>query len=383
MQAQPDRTASSAGLPSFLDPIAALDAARNATKADVARALAISHPDERTLAVLLSTAADEVLDSLARRAQALTRRHFGRTISLYAPLYLSNYCGGGCVYCGFAADRKQPRRRLDEAETLQEILAMKAMGLEDVLLLTGERCPEADLDYLLQNVRLASRHFHNVTVESFAMTTDEYRALAEAGCTGVTLYQETYDPGTYHRLHRWGPKRDYPYRLEAADRALSAGMRTFGIGALLGLADPLHEAISLYLHARYLCRKYWRSGILVSFPRLCAEPGRFMPEHEVGDRFLARVIYAFRICLPEVPLVLSTREAPRFRDGMAGVGISRMSVASRTTVGGYSDGAVETGVQFDINDGRDARTFCAALRLKGLEPVFKNWDAIFQGGTPA
>lgn len=374
MQAQPDCTA----IPDFLDPSAALAAAGSATTEDAARALGTAHPDERTLAVLLSPAADGLLDAMARRAQALTRRHFGRTISLYAPLYLSNYCGGGCVYCGFAADREQPRRKLEEDETLREILAMKAMGLEEVLLLTGESCPQADFDYLLRNVRLAARHFHNVTVESFAMTTDEYRALVEAGCTGVTLYQETYDPGLYGRLHRWGPKRDYLFRLESADRALSAGMRTFGIGALLGLDDPLREAISLYRHARYLCRKYWRSGILVSFPRLCAEPGRFTPEHGIDDRFLARIVCAFRICLPEVPLVLSTREAPRFRDGMAGIGISRMSVASRTTVGGYSSGAVETGAQFDINDDRSAPEFCSALRRNGLEPVFKNWDAVFQ-----
>jgi 2-iminoacetate synthase len=370
-------------------------------------AIAARSPDIRDLQALLSPTAADFLEPMAQRAEQLTRRHFGRTISLYAPLYLANYCIGGCVYCGFASDREQPRRRLEKTDLAAEIKALKSKGLDDVLLLTGERTPEADFRYLRNCVATAAKHFHNVTVESFAMTTDEYAELAHAGCTGITLYQETYDEVLYLQLHRWGPKRNFQFRLEAPERALAAGMRTVGIGALLGLADPVSETLHLYRHAQYLQKKHWQAGVTISFPRICSQLGGYQPRHEINDAFLAQMIFAFRICLPEVPLVLSTREAPAFRDGIAGVGVSRMSVASRTTVGGYRRASPATGRptsggptriasrrararhvadtsgQFEVNDTRDVKTFCRALRKKGLEPVFKNWDSVFQEIGPA
>jgi len=363
----------------WLDPLPWAACCEQADADSVRFALNSPQPGLREFARLLSPAADAELEAMATRAQAITRRHFGRVISLYVPLYLSNYCSGGCVYCGFAADREQPRRRLEPDELEIECRALKERGFEDVLLLTGERCPQADVDYLRESVRAAARHFHNVTVETFAMTTDEYRSLAAAGCTGVTLYQETYDPALYSRLHRWGPKRDFRFRLEAPERALEAGMRTVGIGALLGLDEPRREAIALLQHAWHLRRRFWRAGVLISFPRLCGAQGHYQPPCPVGDRLLAQIIFAFRIVLPDVPLVLSTREAPAFRDGVAGVGISRMSAASRTTVGGYHDPTRAEAGQFDVSDTRDAETFCGALRAKGLEPVFKNWEAVYRG----
>jgi 2-iminoacetate synthase len=367
------------GMPDWLTPEPWLRAAAHAGKADVARALSSSAPDEHDFAALLSPSAGEVLESLAHRAQSLTRRHFGRTVSLYVPLYLSNYCDGGCAYCGFAADRKQVRSRLPIDAVRLEVAALKQRGFEDVLLLTGERCPDADFEYLLGCVREAAALVHEVSVEAFAMTAGEYGQLAAAGCTGVTLYQETYDPARYAEHHRWGPKRDYASRLDAPSRALSAGIRTAGLGALLGLGDPFHDGIALYRHARHLRRVHWRSGVQVSFPRLRPERGAFHPERPVDDRLFAQMVFALRICLPDVPLVLSTREPAVIRDGLAGVGISRMSVASRTTVGGYAEGHSATGGQFDVNDARDEVAFCSALRGKGLEPVFKHGDAVYRG----
>jgi 2-iminoacetate synthase len=335
-------------------------------------------PGEAQFLALLRADPARELENMARRAQQLTRQHFGRAITLYAPLYLANFCSGGCAYCGFAADRQHPRRRLEPAEVVVELTAMKAMGFEQVLLLTGERTPQADFDYLLANVRAASRVMHEVTVEAFPMTVAEYRQLAEAGCTGVTLYQETYDPEAYARWHRWGPKRDYAARLEAPARALEAGMRTIGLGALLGLADPVRDAVALYRHVCALQTHYWRAGVSVSFPRLRPEAGGFAPPSPVSDTQLAQIILAFRICLPDTPLVLSTRESPTLRDGLAGLGITRMSVASRTTVGGYSQAAVHATGQFAVSDDRDIATFCAMLRQHGLDPVFKNWDAAYR-----
>jgi 2-iminoacetate synthase len=374
------KTGAVAVRPEWLDVEPWLDVARTATPERVRAALSAALPGVREFAALLSPAAGTMLEDMAQKARLLTRHHFGQTISLYTPLYLSNYCGGGCAYCGFAADRRQVRRRLEKAELAAEIRALKAGGLQDVLVLTGERCPEADFEYLRDCVAEVARHFHSVAVESFAMTADEYRALAEAGCTAVTLYQETYDPVLYDRLHRWGAKRDYLFRLDAPERALRAGMRWLGLGVLLGLGDPVADAVALYLHARRLQQLCWRGGVSISFPRLCDEQGKYHPDAVVDDRRLVQMICAFRIAFPEVPLVLSTRERPELRDAMAGVGISRMSVASRTTVGGYAEDAAETGGQFEVNDQRDAPAFCMALRAKGLEPVFKTWDAVLDRG---
>lgn len=326
---------------------------------------------------LLQPKSDTELEAMAQRARMLTRRHFGQTISLYAPLYLSNYCSGGCVYCGFASDREQPRTRLSKSELNQELSALRQNGLDDILLLTGERTEKAGFDYVLECVETAAETFDSVGIETFAMSDDEYRQLVDAGCTSITLYQETYDRKLYANLHRWGPKRDYANRIEAPARALAAGMRSAGLGVLLGLKDPAPDLACLMRHALYLRRKFWKSGVMLSFPRICAQQGGYEPAYEISDRFLAQAVFAFRICLPDVPLVLSTRENRRLRDNLAGTGISRMSVASRTTVGGYRRGAGNSHGQFEVNDNRDVDTFCGILHKKGLEPVFKNWDACF------
>jgi len=363
--------------PAWLDPAPWIETAHVAGERRFRAALIAEAPGYREFAALLSAAARQHVEAMARRARDITRRHFGKTISMYMPLYLSNYCTGGCVYCGFASDRQQPRRRLNRNELLSEIAVLSDLGIEDVLLLTGERSPAADFDYLCECVVAAAKHFHSVTVESFAMTRDEYKVLADAGCVRVTLYQETYDPELYAALHRWGPKRDFRFRLEAPARALQAGMRTVGMGVLLGLGDPVSEAISLLQHLTHIRKEFWQGGVSVSFPRVRPQAGGYEPPCPISEQYLAQLIFAFRICLPDVPLVLSTRESQHFRDGMAGIGINRMSVASKTTVGGYAHQAAGDG-QFDVSDTRDVEEFCAMLRGKGLEPVFKNWDAVFQ-----
>lgn len=362
-------------IPDWLNPAPWLN--RTFLAADVQHALGAESPDEETLAALLSPAASAFIELMAARAQALTRRHFGRTVQLYVPLYLSSWCSGGCAYCGFASDRDTDRHALDFAAVEKELTAIKAMGFEEVLLLTGERSKEADLDYLRECVALAGKKFHNVAIEVFPMAEKEYRSLAEAGCTGVTLYQETYHPETYDQMHRWGPKKDFFQRLEAPKRALSGGLRFAGIGALLGLSDPRYDMLALYRHARHLQKTHWQSGLTISFPRIRNEAGGFVAPHPVDEKLLAQIIFAFRICLPDVPLVLSTRESAAFRDGMAGLGCNKMSIASKTTVGGYGDEGSEEG-QFDVSDDRGLDEFCAMLRDHELEPVFKNWDQAYR-----
>jgi 2-iminoacetate synthase len=364
-----------AKLPEWLNPEPWFN--RSFSAPDVRHALGAEAPDEETLAALLSPAAAEFLEPMAVRAQALTRRHFGRTMQLYTPLYLSSFCPGGCAYCGFASDRKTERHRLSFEQVETELAALKKMGLEEVLLLTGERTPQADFDYVKQCVELAAGYFHNVTIEIFPMSGNEYEQLAEAGCTGVTLYQETYHPETYAKMHRWGPKSDMPERIDAPARALGGGLRFAGLGALLGLADPVFDLLALYRHVRHLQKTQWQAGLTVSFPRIQNEAGGFQAPHPVSERQLAQYIFAFRICLPDVPLVLSTRESAAFRDGMAGLGINKMSVASKTTVGGYGDEGSDEG-QFDVNDSRGVKEFCKMLRSQELEPVFKNWDTTYR-----
>lgn len=336
-------------------------------------AIASSDSSLERMAILLSKSADEYLEDMAQRAHQLTIKHFGRTISLYVPLYLSNYCNGGCAYCGFASDRSQQRHRLEKEGILKECQAIRLKGCDDVLLLTGEETKEADFRYLLEAVQTSSSFFHSVSVEAFAMTEERYRGLVEAGCTGVTLYQETYDPDLYDQMHRWGEKKDFEFRLNAAEAVAAAGMRSIGIGALLGLGDPVREALCLFAHALHLRKTYWKTGVMLSFPRLRNEAGSFAAPCPVSDRQLAQIIFAFRLCMPDVPLVLSTREPVSFRDHMAGNGISRMSVASKTTVGGYHQPVDEPG-QFDVSDTRGVDEFCAALQARNLQPVFKNWD---------
>ncbi|WP_449258863.1 2-iminoacetate synthase ThiH [Chlorobium limicola] len=336
-------------------------------------------PDETRFREMLSPESSWTLERLAAESRAITLRRFGRTMTLYAPLYLSNHCPSGCAYCGFASDRTTPRRRLEQNELHTELAAMKNLGISDILLLTGERTRNADFDYLRRSVETAASHMQRVSIEAFPMSTEEYRELARAGCTGITIYQETYDRERYARLHRWGPKKDYAERLDTPSRALEGGIKTAGLGVLLGLADPLQDALMLYRHIRHLGRTWWRAGLSISFPRIRPQTGGYQPPFSVSDHQLARMIFAFRIALPDVELVLSTRESPAFRDGMAGLGITRMSIASRTTVGGYTEPDNNKNGQFHIHDDRSAEEFCKALKAKQIEPVFKNWEHAYNG----
>jgi 2-iminoacetate synthase len=349
-----------------------------ATESEVRAAIYSEEHSLQQLSLLLSPVAGKFLEEIAQRASQITRRFFGKTISLYVPLYLSNHCVGGCAYCGFAADRKIKRKKLDKTEILKEMTAIKKMGFEDILLLTGERTPEADFDYVLEAVKMAADMFSMVSIETFPMTVDEYAALAEAGCAGVTMYQETYDEKLYAQLHRWGPKKDFLFRFTTPERAAQAGIRQIGLGVLLGLGEPFSDLLQLFLHIRALQKIYWQTGFSVSFPRLRPEVGNFKACCSVSDKALAQFIWAFRICLPQAHLTLSTRESSSFRNGIAGIGITKMSAGSRTSVGGYLAKEQQDDGQFQVNDARDVSEICDMLKKKKLEPVFKNWDAAFR-----
>ena len=348
-----------------------------AGRADAEQALEKERLSPADLAALLSPAADALLERMASRSAEITRQRFGRTIQIYAPLYLSSYCSNRCLYCGFSADNKIARRVLTIEEAEQEALILQQRGFNHILLVSGEAPAKLGVDYLSElAVRLRDR-FASISIEVQPLSTEEYARLFQAGITSVAVYQETYNRITYEKVHPDGKKRDFDYRLATPARVAAAGMREIGIGALLGLADWRAEGLALGLHLAWLRRAFWRTALTVSFPRMRPAEGEFKPIVPAGETDLARLIFALRIFDPDVGLVLSTREEARFRDGMIGLGPTRYSAGSCTIPGGYSD-AGATGEQFAIGDHRSINEVCLAIRQQGFDPIRKDWDAVFQ-----
>jgi 2-iminoacetate synthase len=320
---------------------------------------------------------DAQLETLAGLAHRSTSQRFGRTIQLYAPLYLSNECHNGCKYCGFSADNHDLRRKtLNDDEILREAEHLQLQGFRHILLLTGEAPEAAGVDYIEHVVNLLAPKFSSLSLEVFPMLRDEYQRLVDAGVDGLTLYQETYDQSIYPDLHPYGPKSDFQFRLEGPERGAEAGLRRVGIGALLGLGDYLSDAFYTGLHARYLMQRFWRTQVTISFPRLRPAEGGFTPRSIVSDRQLTQLICALRLLLPDAGLILSTRESAELRDNLLPLGITQMSAGSCTAPGGY-EGDEGDGEQFAISDHRTPEQIRAILAERGYEAVWKDWDGAF------
>ncbi|MBN1824857.1 MAG: 2-iminoacetate synthase ThiH [Candidatus Eisenbacteria bacterium] len=349
-----------------------------ATAAEVRAALRRERRDLRDLAALLSPAAAELLEETARASAALTARRFGRTILLYAPLYLSNECVNVCTYCGFRADLDVKRSTLSPGEIDEGLGFLARLGFRHVLLVTGEHPKKIPLDYLEDGVRRARRRFPSVSIEVEPLDSAGYGRIVAAGADGVTLYQETYDRDRYGEYHPRGPKSDYDNRLEALSRAAEAGIRRVNLGALLGLAPWREEMFRLALHASYLTRRYWKTHVSISFPRIREAAGHFVPPFPVGDRELTQMLAALRLFLPDAGLVVSTRERPRLRDGLARIGATQMSAGSRTEPGGYLHPDEAEG-QFEVDDSRSPAEVADRLRELGLDPVWKDWEEALHG----
>ena len=351
----------------------------SAGPAEVETALAAEDRSLRDLAALLSPHARPYLESMAREAQRLTRWHFGRTISLYAPLYISNLCAADCVYCGFSykSGVREKRLTLKPDQIRKECESLAAYGFQNVLLLTGEAPKVIGVDDIANAVAIAREYFHSVSVEVYSMDESGYATLVQSGLEGVTLYMETYDRDVYRQVHLDGEKRDYDYRLDAIERAGRAGARRLSIGALLGLADWRADALWMALHARYLQKACWRSAIGVSFPRLRHTPARFHIEKTVTDADLVQLIVAMRLFLPEAGFNLSTREPAAFRDRLMRLGVTHMSAGSSTQPGGYSEDSVDALEQFAIEDTRPASEVVQVIRGAGYDPVWKDFDHAF------
>lgn len=324
-------------------------------------------PDE--LETLVSPAAGDLLPRLLRQAKAITRSRFGGRVKIYAPLYLSNVCTNLCVYCGFNFKNPIQRLTLSRDEIVGEARALAKSGIRHVLLLTGEAPSDVGVDYLADAVGSVGPYFETLSLEVFPMSVEDYARLARAGACGLTLYQETYDVALYHEVHRGGRKRNVLWRLGGPERAASGGMRTIGLGSLLGLGDWRYEAVALGLHARRLKELHPETSVSISFPRLRGAPGDFVPPHPVTDSELQHMMAALRLFIPDVGLVLSTRESPELRDKLAPVVVTQMSAGSRTTPGGYATPWTDEapGHQFEIEDTRGVDDVVKRLGEMGLE----------------
>ncbi len=319
------------------DPQQVLAGIEAKTAADVERALSVERLRPADLQALLSPAAEGYLEAMAQKAHRITQQRFGKTVLLYAPIYLSNECSNGCLYCGFNATNKVPRKTLSLDEIERDALVLHGQGFRHILLVTGEAPGRVDNDYIAAAVRRIKPMFSSISIEVYPMEEDGYRQMVEAGVDGLTIYQETYDRDLYEELHPFGKKRDYDFRLLTPERGGSAGLRRIGIGFLQGLGNFRSEAFFAGLHALYLSKHFWRSLISISFPRMRPAEGAFPPKNPVSDRHLTQLICAMRLLLHDAGLVLSTRESAELRDNLLPLGITQMSAGSCTAPGGYGE----------------------------------------------
>jgi 2-iminoacetate synthase len=350
-----------------------------ATSGEVERALAHEERDIADFAALVSDAAVPYLERMATEAQRLTRWHFGRTIGLYVPIYLSNVCGADCTYCGYAvrSGSRDKRVTLTDEQIHQECESLASQGFQNVLLLTGEAPRAVPVDYILRGVQIAREYFPSVSVEVYSLESDDYARLSEAGLEGVTIYMETYDRATYSQVHLIGQKKDYDYRINAIERAGLAGARKINVGVLLGLFNWKVDVFWLALHARHLQRVCWQSSVSVSFPRLRHVPERFHIPKFVNDRELVQIMLALRLFLPEAGFNLSTREPAALRNSLIPLGVTMMSAGSSTRPGGYTTYGEGTLEQFEIEDHRSVAEVAEAIRSAGYDPVWKDFDRAF------
>ncbi len=334
----------------------------------------IDQPDLQAFARLISPKTDDELAAMASRAQQITRQRFGNTIQLYAPLYISNICCNGCTYCGFHVGSGARRGLLSDQEVRSEADTIHAMGFRHLLLVSGEDPKGVPPTRFASLIATLKPSFPSVSLEVYPMGVDEYRLVREAGADGVTLYQETYDLDLYRRYHPSGPKADYLARLDAMERVGLSEMPRMNVGVLLGLAPFRQEALRVAAHALYLQKRFWKSLVAVSIPRMREAQGGIAPPHPVSDRDLLHLVLAYRILLPDSPLVLSTREPAAVRDRLATLGITQMSAGSKTEPGGYAAKEDPYEAQFHVEDGRSPDEVARRLRDLGLDPVWKDWE---------
>jgi 2-iminoacetate synthase len=339
------------------------------------------------------------LEALARQSQQITRRHFGKTMRLFAPLYLSNECVNNCSYCGFSRDAKILRTTLTVDQVVREARHLHGLGFRNLLLVAGEHPKFVSEGYLQDCLDALKSFIPTLGIEVGPMEDDQYAEIVAHGAEGLVVYQETYDREVYQTLHTAGPKKNFDWRLDCPERAYKGGFRRIGIGALFGLADWKLEAMALCAHLEYLYKHCWKAQFTIAFPRMRPYAGNYEyvpdPQRLLPDKALVRMIAVFRILFPQVGIVVSTREPSSLRDALAPIGVTHMSAGARTEPGGYTgagsddlhltvkgrrvelesrSGCEKATEQFQIHDTRSANEISAMLRAQTIDPVWKDWD---------
>lgn len=354
----------------------------SATEADVRRVLAKARRNSKPLtpedfAVLISEAADPFLEEMAQLSRHFTQERFGNTISMYIPMYVSNECTNKCIYCGFNHDNKFDRITLTMDQVEQECKAIKKLGpFENLLIVSGEYPSHCGVDYMEKVLHVCRPYFHNLTIEVMPMRCVDYERLVHAGMNGVVCFQETYHREAYKTYHPQGMKSHYAWRLNGYDRMGEAGVHKIGMGVLIGLEDWRADTVMMARHLRYLQRKYWRTRYSINFPRMRPSQSGYQPNVVISDRQLARLTFAFRIFDHDVDISYSTRENPDYRRNMMRLGVTSMSAGSQTDPGGYSS-CPDSLEQFEVSDSRTPQAVAAEIRELGMDPVWKDWDAVF------
>ncbi len=343
------------------------------TAADVRSALAKDNLSPEDFAALLSPAAFPFLEEMARKAQYETRKHFGNSVCMFTPLYIANYCENECVYCGFNCKNKIHRAKLTYEEIDHELSVIAATGLKEILILTGESRHMSDVEYIGEALKLARKYFSTIGIEIYPLNSDEYRYLHECGADFVSVYQETYNPVKYEQMHLSGPKRIYPYRLNAQERALMGGMRGVSFGALLGLDDFRKDAFASGMHAYYIQQKYPHAEISFSTPRLRPYVNNAENNpNDVHEPQLLQVMLAYRLFMPFAGITISTRERAGFRDNVIGMAATKISAGVSVGVGGHEEEA-KGDEQFEISDPRSVAEVHNAILNHGLQPVYTDY----------
>lgn len=351
------------------------------TAADVRRALAHDTCTVEDFKALLSPSAEPFLEQMAQKARLETQKHFGNTVYLFTPLYIANYCENYCIYCGFNCYNDIRRMKLSMEQIEHEMQVIAQSGMEEILILTGESRAKSDVKYIGEACKLARKYFRLVGVEIYPVNTDEYRYLHECGVDYVTVFQETYDSDRYEQLHLLGHKRVFPYRFEAQERALMAGMRGIACSALLGLSDFRKDALASALHVYYLQRKYPHAEISLSCPRLrpIINNDEINPL-DVHEKQLCQILCAYRIFLPFCGITVSSRESADFRNGIVKIAATKVSAGVSTGIGdheskytGKESDSAEGDEQFEINDGRSFDKMYKDMSDEGLQPVLNDY----------
>lgn len=346
------------------------------TVSDIQNSISKDRLDAYDLLNLLSPRAQEYLEPMAQKAQKITHQYFGRTIGLYTPIYISDFCSNHCTYCGFNKNTPFQRTKLTLEQIEQEAKVIAAQGIRHILVLTGEAPAKTPITYLEAAVAILRKYFASVALEMFPMDIEEYQCLIASGADSLTIYQEVYDQDIYAQVHPKGKKSDYHYRLTTPDRGAKAGFRAINIGPLFGLGDPRIEAFFTALHAGYLEYEYPDVEISISLPRMTKAQGGIEPNHTLTDVGFVQFMLAFRLYMPRLGITISTRESAVFRDRLIHLGATRFSAGSNTSVGGYSMDKQEDSAQFEVTDSRSIDQVVEMIRYQGYQPVFKDWEMI-------